>query len=312
MAKYRILSIDGGGIRGIITTIILQRLNAEPGLSGWLDSTDLIAGTSTGGLLALGLSHGLPPEFMRNVYETKGDEIFDDSWLDDLVDLSKIAGADYDITNLERELKKIFGKTTLAQLERRVLITAFDLDNESKNKALRTWKPKLFHNFPGDDTDGPELAYKVGLYTSAAPTYFPSVDGYVDGGVYATNPSMCALAQSQDSDFKERPSLSDVVLLSLGTGTSLIYIEGKELDWGYAQWAKQLVSLMLDGTSGIADYQCKQILGDRYHRLAPVFPPNISIPMDAVDRIPYMVEFAESNKNVDLTTTVKWLKKYWL
>ena len=96
MAKYRILSLDGGGIRGIITAIILQRLNAEVGLSGWLDSTDLIAGTSTGGLLALGLCHGLPPEFIRNVYETKGAEIFDDSWLDDLVDLGKIAGADYE------------------------------------------------------------------------------------------------------------------------------------------------------------------------------------------------------------------------
>jgi len=312
MTKYRILSLDGGGIRGVITAIILQRLNAEPGLNGWLNSVDLIAGTSTGGLLALGLAHGLSPEFMRSVYETKGAEIFDDSWLDDLVDLGKITGADYDIKNLEREVKKIFGKTTLAQLKRRVLITAFDLDNESHNKASRTWKPKLFHNFPGHDTDGSELAYKVGLYTSAAPTYFPSVDGYIDGGVYATNPSMCALAQSQDSDFKNRSSLSDVVLLSLGTGTCLLYIEGKELDWGYAQWAKQLVTLMLDGTSGIADYQCNQILGDRYHRMAPVFPPNISIPMDAVDRIPYMVEFAENNKHVDLTATIKWLKDYWL
>jgi hypothetical protein len=312
MTKYRILSLDGGGIRGVITAIILQRLNAEPRLNGWLNSVDLIAGTSTGGLLALGLAHGLSPEFMRSVYETKGPEIFDDSWLDDLVDIGKITGADYDIKNLEREVKKIFGKTTLAQLKRRVLITAFDLDNESHNKALRTWKPKLFHNFPGHDTDGSELAFKVGLYTSAAPTYFPSVDGYIDGGVYATNPSMCALAQSQDSDFKKRPLLSDVVLLSVGTGTCLLYIEGKELDWGYAQWAKQLVSLMLDGTSGIADYQCNQILGDSYHRMAPVFPPNISIPMDAVDRIPYMVEFAESNKHVDLTATIQWLKDYWL
>src|SRR4030042_2308896 len=97
MAKYRILSLDGGGIRGIITAIILQRLNAEAGLTGWLDSTDLIAGTSTGGLLALGLSHGLSPEFMRSVYETKGAEIFEYSWLENLVDLGKIAGADYEI-----------------------------------------------------------------------------------------------------------------------------------------------------------------------------------------------------------------------
>jgi patatin-like phospholipase/acyl hydrolase len=308
MAKHRILSLDGGGIRGVVTAVILQRLNAEAGIAGWLDTVDLIAGTSTGGLLALGLAHGLTPEYMRNVYEKNGDDIFDDSWLDNVIDLGKIAGADYDIKNFERELKKIFGTTTLAQLQRRVLIAAFDLDNESSSKASRTWKPKLFHNYPGSDSDGNELAYKVGLYTSAAPTYFPSVDGYIDGGVYANNPSMCALAQSQDPRFPNQPPISDVVLLSVGTGTSLVYIRGKELDWGYAQWAQPLVSLMLDGVAGIADYQCKQILGQRYHRLAPVFPPGVSIPMDEVERVPYMAKFAES---LDLTATVRWLVHNW-
>jgi len=113
MAKYRILSLDGGGIRGIVTAIVLERLNSENGLKGWLDSIDLIAGTSTGGLLALGLAHGLDIRQIRQLYEEKGDRIFDDSWLDDLIDIGKITGADYDIRNLEKELKKIFGQTTL-------------------------------------------------------------------------------------------------------------------------------------------------------------------------------------------------------
>jgi patatin-like phospholipase/acyl hydrolase len=309
MAKYRILSIDGGGIRGIVTAIIIQRLTAEAALKGWVDSADLLAGTSTGGLLALGLAHGLDIQKIRSLYEERGKEIFDDSWLDDLLDIGKIAGADYDIKNLERELKKILGDTTLGQLKRRVLITAFDLDNESPDPLKRTWKPKLFHNFPGKGNDGGELAYKVGLYTAAAPTYFPTVDGYVDGGVYASNPSMCALAQTQDSRIKNGPALQDVVLLSLGTGTSLVYITGKNLDWGYAQWAKPLVSLMLDGVAGIADYQCTQILGERYHRLAPVFPAGVSIPMDDVEKVPYMAGFANE---LDLAPTVQWLKDYWL
>ncbi len=309
MAKYRILSLDGGGIRGLITAIILQRLSAEQQLAGWLDSVDLFAGTSTGGLLALGLAHEMDIQSIRNLYERKGDEIFDDSWLDNLLDLGKIMGADYDIKNLRRELKRLFRRTTLAQLRRRVLITAFDLDNESPDPMLRSWKPKLFHNFPGNDSDGSELAYKVGLYTSAAPTYFPSVDGFIDGGVYASNPSMCALAQSQDPRFADSPPISDVVLLSLGTGTSLFYMKRKRLDWGYAQWAKPLVSLMLDGISGIADYQCKQILQDRYHRLAPIFPPGVSIPMDGVKRIPDMIKFAE---DVDLASTIDWLNATWL
>jgi patatin-like phospholipase/acyl hydrolase len=309
MAKYRILTFDGGGIRGIVTAIILERLNSEEGLTGWLDSVDLIAGTSTGGLLALALAHGLDIGEIRSLYEEKGDEIFDDSWLDDIIDIGKITGADYDIKNLERELKRIFRQTTLAQLKRHVLITAFDLDNESPDPLKRIWKPKLFHNFPGADSDGKQLAYKVGLYTVAAPTYFPSVDGYIDGGVCASNPSMCAFTQSQDSRLKNRPSIEDVVLLSLGTGTSLIYIKGKNLDWGYAQWAKPLVSLMLDGVAGIADYQCMQILGERYHRLAPVFPPGVSIPMDDIKKVPFMIEFAEK---VDIRTTIRWLKDNWL
>jgi len=309
MATFRILSLDGGGIRGIIPTILLQRLNADKSLSGWLDSVDLIAGTSTGGLIALGLANKVNLQDLRNIYEAKGPKVFDDSWLDNLVNLGQVAGAQYDNKNLEKELKSLFGQTTLAQLKKKVLITSFDLDNESENPDERSWKPKVFHNFPGDDSDGAEFAYKVGLYTSAAPTFFPSVDGYVDGGVYANNPSMCALAQSQDRRIGNRPGLDEVVLFSLGTGTSLIYIKDKRVDWGYAQWAKPLVSLMMDGVSGIAHFQCRTILGKQYHRIAPVFPAGVSLPLDAVDRVPDMVRFANS---IDLTATRAWIKKYWL
>jgi hypothetical protein len=173
----------------------------------------------------------------------------------------------------------------------------------------RTWKPKLFHNFPGRNSDRASLAVNVGLYTSAAPTYFPSVDGYIDGGVYPGNPAMCALAQTQDRRYEPTPSLEDVLLLSLGTGTSLQYIKGKSLDWGYMQWVKPLINLMLDGTAGIADYQCRQILGARYHRLAPVFPPGVTVPMDDIKKIPYMVKFAEA---LPIDETVAWLKQTWL
>jgi patatin-like phospholipase/acyl hydrolase len=307
MSKYRVVSIDGGGIRGLVTTVLLQRIVATPGLENFLDSADLIAGTSTGGLLALGIAHKLELGKIRDLYITKGQKIFDDSWLDDLVDLGKLRGADYDIGPLRYELKKLFGNTTLGQLKKRVLITAFDLDNEDPDPAKRTWKPKLFHNFPGPNSDRASSAVDVGLYTSSAPTYFPSVDGYIDGGVYASNPSMC-LAQTQDSRYSPTPSLNEVLLLSLGTGTSLQYIKGKSHDWGYAQWVKPLINLMLDGTAGIADYQCRQMIGERYHRLAPVFPAGTAVPMDDVDKIPYMIEFA---KALPIDKTIEWLKRTW-
>jgi len=308
MARYRILSLDGGGIRGLITAILLARLDAEKGLSGWLGRADLIAGTSTGGLIALALARGASLAAIRALYEERGRSIFDDSWLDDVKDLGNILGAQYRTEKLAAELQGLLGAARLRDLRKRVLVTAFDLDNEDPRPDRRRWKPKIFHNFPGPDSDGAAPAWKVGLYTSAAPTYFPTVDGYVDGGVFASNPSMCALAQTQDARIGRRPALGNVALLSLGTGSSLLYVKGKKLDWGYAQWAQALLGVMFDGTVGIADYQCRQLLGARYHRLAPRFAAGEAFPLDAIDRIPELVAFAE---RVDIGPAAAWLRRHW-
>jgi hypothetical protein len=302
---YRILSLDGGGIRGLVTAILLQRL--DKAVPGWRDSIDLIAGTSTGGILALGLAHGMTPTALRALYEHRGRKIFDDSWLDDLRDLGQVIGAQYGNENLAAELKKAFGRTRLRDLRRKVLVTTFDLDKQTS--AGRTWSPKLFHNFAGDDSDGNTPVWKVALYTSAAPTYFPSVDGYIDGGVYANNPSMCALVQSQDRRaVAAPPAWGDIRLLSLGTGTSLTYIEGNALDWGYAQWVKPLINVLMDGVSGIADFQCRQLLHERYRRVAPVFPRGKVVGLDDVGRIPELVAFASK---VDLRAAQRWLESSW-
>jgi uncharacterized protein len=307
MSKYRILSIDGGGIRGVITTILLERIIATSGLEDFLDSVDLVAGTSTGGLLALAIAKPLDLSEIKSLYIEKGPVVFDDSWVDDLVDLGRLRGAEYSIEPLRHELEERLEDKELGDLEKHVLITTFDLDN-NKEPSARNWKPKLFHNFPGENSDRDILARDVGLYTSAAPTFFPSVDGYIDGGVYAGNPSMCALAQTQDERYPPNPKLDDIVLFSMGTGTNLQYIQGESHDWGEVQWVKPLINLMFDGVAGVADYQCQQILGERYHRLDPVFPPGIRIPMDAVNKIDYMRGFAET---LPIEETIEWLKQMW-
>ncbi len=309
MGSARILSIDGGGVRGVIPSVLMQRLSREPGLGDWLDRVEFVAGTSTGGLIALMLGAELDPQAIRELYEQRARHVFADSVWDDIRDLGKILGADYDVDNLRREARTVLGDRRLDQLAKRVLVTAFDLDNE--DPQARTWKPKIFHNFEGPDSDGPELAYKVATYTSAAPTFFASEDGYIDGGVFAPNPSMCALAQSQDRRNlpSDRPALSEVRLISFGTGHSFDHVEGNALDWGYVQWVRPLISLMLEGTNGIADFQCRQILGDdQYFRLAPKFPPGTAIDQDEVDRIPYMIDFAE---HVDITRAADWLRAHW-
>jgi uncharacterized protein len=301
---YNVLSLDGGGIRGIISVVLLERLAQEPGLSGYLDRVQFVAGTSTGGLIALGLAAGMSFAELRGLYVEDGPRIFADTALDDIKDLGKLIGADYATAPREAALKRIFGQKTLGELRKRVLITAFDLDNLEPDPRARRWKPKLFHNFPGDDADSSALAYKVGLYTSAAPTYFPTVDGFVDGGVFAPNPSLCALTQTQDMRIKEPIPFGEVRLLSIGTGESLLRVEGDQ-DWGLAQWAKPLVDLLLEGVSGIAHYQCLQLLRDRYHRLGPVFPPEVSFALDDVRRIPQMIEFA---RTVDVTQAAAFIR----
>ena len=85
-------------------------------------------------------------------------------------------------------------------------------------------------------------------------------------------------------------------------------VKGRRHDWGYAQWARPLVRLILDGNMGVADYQCRQILRDRYCRLAPLFPVGTVIESDEIDRIPELLAFAA---NVDLDPTIDWLDRNW-
>ncbi|EQD39447.1 patatin family protein, partial [mine drainage metagenome] len=171
MATYRILSFDGGGLRGVVTAALLQRLQrARPDL---LADVALMAGTSTGGLIALGLRRGLTPGALGEMYLQRGAEIFAADLWRRLRSVGTLAGARYPATARERVLRELLGADTrLDQLDGAVLISAFDLDPETSDPAWRNWKPKLFHNLPGSDSDGALLAWRVAMATSAAPTYF--------------------------------------------------------------------------------------------------------------------------------------------
>jgi uncharacterized protein len=305
MAKYRILSLDGGGIRGVYSARLLARL--EQAVPGFLKKVRLFAGTSTGGIVALGLAAGLAPGSLVKLYTDHGSDIFDDSWWDDVLDIGGLSGADYDNKKLQKVLTGVFGRKRLSDLgSKRVLIPAFDLDNsDDRNKEAsdpRSWKAKFFHNYPGEGTDADEFIVDVALRTSAAPTYFPSYQGYIDGGVIANNPSVSAMAQALDADTGGQ-TLSDLRLLSIGTGENPTYLAGQSLDWGYAQWAKPLINLMIDGVMGVSDYECRRILRGNYHRVSSLLPRPMKL--DDVKSIPDLLKAADA---VDLSAAVAWLK----
>lgn len=293
----------------MLTAVLLDRLLSEyPALLQDRPGTiTMFAGTSTGGILALGMAAGLTPTQIRDLYVTNGKLIFDSSWLRDVVEIGGLSGSKYDNVNLKRILQETFGGLKLKDLKPRVLIASFSLDNQASDPSKRTWNPKFFHNFPGEDSDGESLVVDVAMATSAAPTYFPSYGVYVDGGVIANNPSMAAVVQALDgrNPPAERAALDGIKLLSVGTGISLQYIEGKDLDWGDAQWVRPILNVMMDGSVGVADFECNQLLGKRYCRVEPVFPAGKSFPLDDVGKIVDLMDFARS---VDLTGSVAWLK----
>ncbi len=303
MHPFRVLCFDGGGIKGLFTARLVQRLaEARPGLLG---ATHLLAGTSSGGLIALGLAAGKPPEDLVALYLNQAQRIFDDSFWDDLRDLGNAVGADYDSRKFKRLLHREFGRRRLQDLHKRVLVPCFALDAPATRKRPRSWKPKFFHNFPGRDSDGSARVVDVALATSAAPAYFPSYRGYIDGGVVANNPSLAALAQALDPRAAGRP-LDEIQLLSLGAGLEPKYIAGSRVDWGWGQWARPLVSLMISGVMGVADFQCEQILGERYHRVDAVFDRPVNLDDTTPGTLEYLVGQAGA---VGLDDTLAWLEK---
>ena len=309
MASYRILSLDGGGIRGLLTSILLARLEAaHPGV---VAQTDLIAGTSIGGIMALMLAAGFSAAEVTQGLEMSGTAVFTTSGANADNKPGETAAL-YANDTLKSSLEMIFGERTLADLPKKVLIAAFDLDSKAQGGlgSFRTWKPKFFHNFPGSGSDGQEKLVDIGLRTSAAPIYFPIYQGYVDGGVVAKNPAMCALAQAIDVETGGQ-SLADTVMLSIGTGQNANFLALDESDdgsWGIQQWSQdtRLLNVTWGNDDKLVDYQCGRFLGERYHRIDTVLSENVHL--DVFAQLRRLVAVARQE---DLTESEAWLARWF-
>jgi patatin-like phospholipase/acyl hydrolase len=184
---------------------------------------------------------------------------------------------------MEALLSAMFGEATLGQLKKRVVIPSFQMSGLTPQGV--SWKPKIFHNFPYPGE--PDLAQRivdVGLRTSAAPVLLPVYQGFVDGGLFANNPSLCALTQILSDRRREhgaeaasaRPLQElDIALFSVGTGSNGQAVKVGTEDWGYRKWLfdSQYPLLLLDtflsSDPVTIDFQCQQILGPAYWRLNP-------------------------------------------
>jgi hypothetical protein len=317
MALYKILSLDGGN--GLNTAVLLDDVEADltaAGYSrGYLDQVDLFCGASAGGINSLFFAFQDDPNraladiksFWRDIYTQINPAA---NWHPGSI-LGAFAGFDPILSNtkLKAFFLSYFGsQTTLGDLKRKILILSFQLDNG--NAFARSWKPKLFHNLLPGDPDLSELVVDVALRTSAFPVEFPIYQGsaeigsgYVDGGLVANQPAMCALAQALRLDRKPE----DLRLLSIGTGRNVIgnttYLsptyENGQANWGYGQWLFSLqqplalLDLVLQATMEVVTYQCRSVLGDHYFRLEPLLKGEL-VPGD-------------KRTAVEVEATAKWL-----
>ena len=193
---FKILSIDGGGIKGLYTATILAKIE-EKFDCRIADYFDMLCGTSTGGLLALALSLRIPASALVDFYKKEGPEIFGaDNFLANLFRTFKqtLFGGKYNDATLKAAVTGVLGDALMSDAHTLLCIPSFNLMRGT---------PRVF-KFPHLEGEVPVAKYgrmvDVALATSAAPTYFPIAsiedDYYIDGGVWANNPTLCGLMEA--------------------------------------------------------------------------------------------------------------------
>ena len=247
----RALAIDGGGIRGLIPALVLAEIERRTGRP-MAQMVDLIAGTSTGGIIAcaLALPDPMPAAEIAELYVQDGPSIFDRGAVKTITSVGGLLDERYDDAGLIAALRRHLGDTRLGEATTRVFVTVYDTEAR---------EPLLLGSASDPDVSMVDAANA----TSAAPTYFEPVRigprTLIDGGVFATNPAVFAWVES--------PAPPEL-LLSLGTGRQTRRLPFADVkDWGKLEWAEPLIDIVSDGSSGAVDAQLAVLAGDRYVRL---------------------------------------------
>jgi patatin-like phospholipase/acyl hydrolase len=268
----RVLSIDGGGIRGIIPALVLTEVERRTGKQVY-ELFDLIAGTSTGGILACALCapDPLPAEQLVALYAEEGPAIFDRSVWQRIKSAEGLLDEKYDSGPLDRALHRFLAEKRLAETKPDLLVPAYNMGAPG---------PYFFKSRKAREEGEDFPLSVVARATSAAPTYFePSLVGdqaLVDGGVFAANPAMCAFAETLRSGPTDQ-----IALLSLGTGQRTRRRSFAEVrDWGLIEWAKPILDVVFDGVSDAVDYQLSHALGEEHYWRLQVELTNASDDLD--------------------------------
>lgn len=270
LTGVRVLTIDGGGIRGLIPALVLAEVERRTGRPT-AELFDFMAGTSTGGLLACGLTRpGADgrPRFsaaeLADLYVTEGPRIFRRGLLKQIFSVGGLIDERYEDDGLEDAVQRYLGDTWLSEALVPVFITAYDIER----RAAVFFRTTRAVNDPADDFRMADAARA----TAAAPTYFEPArvtnrlgnrtHALVDGGVFATNPGMTAYAELA------RGEQEITIMASLGTGSSTRAYAYEDVRWwGQLEWARPLIDVVFDGIADTTEFELATLLGPRYVRL---------------------------------------------
>jgi len=293
LGTVKILSIDGGGIRGIIPAMVLAELETLLGKAGHRAKDlhryfHLLAGTSTGALIALGLSAPrIAPETgaytkealvtaadLVRLYEDRGLDIFPRSIFTQFQSMRQAFAGKYDAGNFDTVLHDIFGERAVSDSLSQLLVTSFDME---------AGRPLIIKKRPGRHVppDPDFLMRDAARGSAAAPTYFQPVwvkalnqERYytlIDGGMFANNPAMSAYVEAR----KIYPRARRFVILSLGTGSAVRHFPYQAVrNWGFLEWVAPyngvpMATLMGRGQSDSVNYQLQHLPLVDYIRLEP-------------------------------------------
>jgi patatin-like phospholipase/acyl hydrolase len=297
----KILSIDGGGIRGIVPGQVLialedklQKKTGDPN-ARIADYFDFFAGTSTGGILTCILlcPSETDPTKARfsakeavDLYVKNGGDIFSRSFWYKIISGDGILNAKYQVTEISKYLTEYFAKLKLSQLLKPCIVTSYDI-------GRRQTKFFAQQDYAREGNVADFYVKDVCRATSAAPTYFEtelikSISGEayacIDGGVFANNPALCAYSEVRNAD--GGPTAKEMFVVSIGTGSQeKPYQYDRAKDWGAVGWVRPVIDIMMSGAAEVTDYHMVKMFSargnlDNYIRIQPASLGNADPAMD--------------------------------
>ena len=273
--KFRILSLDGGGLRGLAQLLILKRIEMLTNKKIH-ELFDLIVGTSTGGIIACGLTameNGRTPltvDKLIDLYSTNADAIFpkqDNKFKLAYRKVRSIFNSKFEGKGLDDQLEKYFNDIRLSETIKPIIVTSYDINNNE----IIMFKSRRSHEYGYDTT-----LKNVCRATSAAPTYLPPYDmrymnvdrKLVDGGVYINNPSMAGIADALRYKYKgEEIRLEDIEVLSLGSGIFSEKVGAGQKKFGIVMWGPVISTVMIQASAKLVEYECEQLPLSKFLRL---------------------------------------------